>query len=75
MEIIDYLVDKENDETLQRAYKASYAALQNITFDDFKRKVYQRMGRIPKAVGKQPTVEETLKEVENIIDNYEWTEV
>ena len=67
-EIVDYLVKKSNDEALLRAYEASYAAINNISFDDFKQRVAQKLA----AGGRQPTAEETHKKVKHYIDDYEW---
>ena len=67
-EIVDYLVKKSNDEVLLRAYEASYAAINNISFDDFKQRVAQKLA----AGGRQPTAEETHKKVQHYLDDYEW---
>lgn len=67
-EIVDYLVKKSNDEALLRAYEASYAAINNISFDDFKQRVAQKLA----AVGRQTTAEETHKKVQHYLDDYEW---
>lgn len=67
-EIVDYLVKKSNDEAMLRAYEASYAAINNISFDDFKKRVAQKLA----AGGKQPTAEETHKKVQHYLDDYEW---
>jgi hypothetical protein len=66
-------LDKENDEALLRAYQASYAALQNITFNDFKIKASQKAGRTVKS--STTNVKETQKKVEQILNNNKWTEV
>ncbi len=71
-EIIKFLVEKENDETLIRAYQASYAALNNISFNDFKRKVNEKIGA---AKAPAQSVKAIHKKVENIINNNSWTEV
>jgi hypothetical protein len=71
-EIIKFLVEKENDETLIKAYQASYAALNNISFNDFKRKVNEKIGA---AKAPAQSVEAIHKKVENIINNNSWTEV
>ena len=67
-EIVDYLVKKSNDEALLRAYEASYAAINNISFDDFKQRVSLKLA----AGGRQPTAEETHKKVQHYLDDYEW---
>lgn len=67
-EIVDYLVKKSNDEALLRAYEASYAAINNISFDDFKQRVAQKLV----AGGRQPTAEETHKKIQHYLDDYEW---
>lgn len=67
-EIVDYLVKKSNDEALLRAYEASYAAIADISFDEFKKSVAQKLA----AGGRQPTAEETHKKVEHYLDDYEW---
>lgn len=51
-----------------RAYEASYAAINNISFDDFKQRVAQKLA----AGGRQPTAEETHKKVQHYLDDYEW---
>jgi hypothetical protein len=72
VEIIEYLVNKESDETLLRAYEVSYAALQNIPFDDFKRRALQS-AKVQSTA--QPTAEEIHRKVEKIIDGNNWEEV
>ena len=67
-EIVDYLVKKSNDEALLRAYEASYAAINNISFDVFKQRVSLKLA----AGGRQPTAEETHKKVQHYLDDYEW---
>lgn len=67
-EIVDYLVKKSNDEALLRAYEASYAAINNISFDDFKQRVAQKLA----AGGRQPTAEETHRKIQHYVDDYEW---
>lgn len=67
-EIVDYLVKKSNDEALLRAYEASYAAINNISFDDFKQRVAQKLA----AGGRQPTAEETHRKIQHYLDDYEW---
>lgn len=67
-EIVDYLVKKSNDDALLKAYEASYAAIANISFDDFKQRVAQKLA----AGGRQPTAEETHKKVQHYLDDYEW---
>lgn len=73
LEIIEHLLNKENDEALLRAYQASYAALQNISFNDFKKKVNEKTGRAFKS--SNLNVKETFKKVERILNNNKWTEV
>ena len=67
-EIIHYLVEKSNDEALLRAYEVSYAALSNITLEDFKGRVAQKLA----SAGAQPTVEQVHEKVEHFIDDYVW---
>ena len=67
-EIVDYLVKKSNDEALLRAYEASYAAINNISFDYFKQRVAQKLA----AGGRQPTAEETHRKIQHYVDDYEW---
>ena len=67
-EIVDYLVKKSNDEALLRAYEASYAAINNISFDDFKQRVAQKLA----AGGRQPPAEETHRKIQHYVDDYEW---
>lgn len=73
LEIIEHLLNKENDEALLRAYQASYAALQNISFNDFKKKVNEKTGRSFKS--SNLNVKETFKKIEQILNNNKWTEV
>jgi hypothetical protein len=65
-------VKKENDETLLRAYQASYAALQNIPFDEFKQRAVQMSAGLQSTA--QPTVEEIHRKVERYIDQIQWKE-
>ena len=67
-------MNKENDETLLRAYQASYAALQNIPFEDFKKHVARKSAGL-QLNAPQPTVEKVYEKVEKIIDGYRWEEV
>lgn len=73
-EILDFVVTKENDETLLRAYQASYAALQNIPFSEYKRLVFQKSAGL-QSNAQQPTAEKVFEKVEKIIDGYQWEEV
>lgn len=70
-EIIDYLVNKSNDEALLRAYEASYAAIANVSLDEFKLSVMQKLA----AGGEQQTPEQIHKKVEHYINDFEWEEV
>lgn len=63
------LINDLNDETLLRAYQVSYGALQNISFEEFKNKVIRKTSLQSTA---QPTPEETLAKVENILNNTKW---
>lgn len=72
VEILDYLVTRENDETLLHAYQISYAALQNIPFDEFKRRVLEKEAL--QLTAKQ-TVKQIHNKVEHIIDDYTWGQV
>ena len=67
-EIVDYLVKKSNDEALLRAYEVSYAALADVSLDDFKQRVSQKLA----AGGTQPTPEQIHKKTEHFIDDYVW---
>lgn len=67
-EIIHYLVEKSNDEALLRAYEVSYAALADVSLDDFKQRVSQKLA----AGGTQPTPEQIHKKAEHFIDDYVW---
>lgn len=67
--MIDYLVKEENDETLLRAYQISYAALQGISFADYKRRLSLQNS------GDKPTQTQVFEKVERIIDGYKWEEV
>lgn len=63
-------MDKENDATLLQAYQASYAALQNIPFNEFKERA-----KLGSGVHVSQTVEEIHNKVEHFIDDYQWEEV
>lgn len=66
---MDYLIERENDAALIEAYRTSYAALQNISFADF------RDQALAKASGSEETPEETLDRVEKMMEEYEGWEV
>lgn len=68
--MLEMLIDELNDETLLRAYQVSYAALQNLSFEEFKRKAVNSVPFLQSTA--QPTAEETLSKVEHFIDDYEW---
>lgn len=70
-EIVEYLVNKENDETLLQAYQASYAALQNIPFGEFKKKVMEKAGLTAE---KPVNVIKVHEKVENLLNNSRWKE-
>lgn len=74
MEIIDFVINQENDEQLLKAYEASYAALQSITFADFKERVCK------KSLTTQPdsnplSAEEIEEKVAHYIDDFTWEAV
>lgn len=71
VEIIHYLVERENDEALLHAYQISYAALQNIPFDEFKWRVRQK-AELQSAAASMPA--QVHKKVEHIIDDFTWKE-
>lgn len=68
-ELLGTLIDELNDETLLRAYQASYAALQNLSFEDFKKTAINKSKLQSTA---QPTAEQTLAKVERILNNTKW---
>jgi hypothetical protein len=72
-EIIDYLVTKTNDETLLRAYQVSYAALQNINFEEFKTRVMKKTAGLQSTA--QPSIEEIHQKVKHYANDFRWKEV
>lgn len=69
MGLLGYLIERQNDAALLEAYRTSYAALQNISFEDFKTRAISKMS------GVQETPEETLDRVEQMMSKYEKWEV
>ncbi len=68
--VIAFLVEKENDERLLDAYRASFAALQNISFDDFRRRVREAV----KTNAAPPPVKDIHHKVQRYIDTFQWEE-
>lgn len=73
LEIIEYLINKTNDETLLRAYQASYAALQNLSYEDFKKKVAEKA--LLQSNANPQTTKQVFEKVEHYTEDYEWQEV
>lgn len=73
-DIIDYLVEKENDETLLKAYQASYAAFQNINFADFKKRALEKASQ-GRYAAEQPKAEKVYEKVERYLNDFKWKEV
>ena len=71
-EIIEFLVKRENDQALLHAYEASYAAIRNISFKEFKQLATERAGI---QAEKPVNIKKVHEKVRNILDNCRWVEV
>ncbi|MGN0503061.1 MAG: hypothetical protein ACI4HN_09055 [Ruminococcus sp.] len=74
LEIIEFVINQESDEQLLKAYEASYAALQSITFADFKKRVYDKFSATYPGSNPQ-SAEEIEEKVAHYIDDFKWEAV
>lgn len=71
LEIIDFVINQENDEQLLKAYEASYASLQSISFADFKKRVFEKFSAAYHVSNPQ-SAEEIEEKVAHYIDDFKW---
>lgn len=74
LEIIDFVINQESDEQLLRAYEASYAALQSITFADFKNRINENSSASLNGLNSQ-SVEEIEEKIEHYLADFNWEAV
>lgn len=69
LEVLQYLVNREHDTELLRAYEASYGALRGINFSDFKQSC-----TVSSESNDNASAEEIENRIEHYIDDYSWEE-
>lgn len=66
---MEFVINRENDGTLLKAYEASFSALKGISLQDFKKVVQANSASLWSS---NQTAEQIEREVEHYINDFEW---
>lgn len=69
LEILEFVTNRESDETLLKAYEASYSALKGISLQDFKKSAQANSASLWNS---NQTTEQIERKIEHYIDDFNW---